>query len=140
MLINVLAIGHRLIYCSDTELVTITPPFGQTCEQYMSTYISYAGGYLTDPEATNSCSFCSVRTTDQFVAGAYNIYYSHHWRDMGIMMSFIVFNVSDSTFSPKIELHPLYLQIVAIFLLTYLFRIRTGSLLPQIFRRSAAAK
>ena len=60
----------------------------------MESYISRAGGYLTNPNATSGCEFCSDRTTDQFLGPSFNIEYSHHWRDFAFMMAFVVFNVS----------------------------------------------
>jgi len=112
------AIGQQLVNCSPVEFVPINPPSGMTCGQYMQPFISFAGGYLTNPEASTSCQFCSVRTTDQFLAAGFNIFYRHHWRNFGFMMAFTVFNIC------------------CIYIFTYLFRIRTGSLLPT-FKRSA---
>lgn len=60
----------------------------------MQNYITNAGGYLTNPDATSGCQFCSVRTTDQFLGPSFNIVYSHHWRNLGFLMAFILFNVS----------------------------------------------
>ncbi|KAF5330227.1 hypothetical protein D9611_010600 [Ephemerocybe angulata] len=110
------ALGQQDINCSAVEFVKITPPSGKTCAEYMNPYISFAGGYLQNPDASADCNFCSTRTTDQFLEASFNIYYSHRWRNVGIMLAFVVFNVS------------------AIYIFTYLFRIRTGSLLPS-FRR-----
>ncbi|KIJ13672.1 hypothetical protein PAXINDRAFT_170181 [Paxillus involutus ATCC 200175] len=50
------AIGRYPINCSSTELVTVQPPLGMTCGAYMGPYMSYAGGYLTNPDATLACS------------------------------------------------------------------------------------
>jgi ATP-binding cassette subfamily G (WHITE) protein 2 (SNQ2) len=88
------AIGKQNINCTPVELVTLTPPSGQTCGSYMQQYISSAGGYLTNPDASSDCKFCSVRTTDQFFGSSFNIEYSKHWRDLGFMMAFVAFNVS----------------------------------------------
>jgi len=60
----------------------------------MQNYISNAGGYLTNPDATSSCQFCSSRTTDQFLGPSFNIQYSHHWRNVGFLAAYILFNVS----------------------------------------------
>jgi ABC-type multidrug transport system permease subunit len=87
------AIGGQQVNCSAIEFVNITPPSGQTCGQYMNPYISSAGGYLTNPDATSACNFCGVRTTDDLMAVNYNIFYSHRWRNSGFMVAFIVFNV-----------------------------------------------
>lgn len=130
------AIGQQLVNCSPVEFVTINPPSGKTCGQYMQAFISSAGGYLANPEASASCRFCSVRSSDQFLAAGFNIFYRHHWRNFGFMIAFIVFNVSshhDSLWKSQIFTP---LQICCTYAFTYLFRIRTGSLLPT-FKRSA---
>ncbi|KAH7882924.1 ABC-2 type transporter-domain-containing protein [Phlebopus sp. FC_14] len=88
------AIGHQPITCSSTELVTLQPPVGMTCSGYMSPFIAHAGGYLTNPDATSSCQYCPFQTTDQFMMATFNIEYSHHWRNFGIMLGVCVFNVS----------------------------------------------
>lgn len=88
------AIGKNNITCKQIELVTLEPPLGQSCGNYMQSYIVRAGGYLTNPDATAGCQFCSSRTTDQFLGPSFNIEYSHHWRNFGFMVAFIMFNVS----------------------------------------------
>ncbi|KAF4618528.1 hypothetical protein D9613_009700 [Agrocybe pediades] len=110
------AIGQQEITCSAVEYVTINPPSGSTCAEYMGPYISFAGGYLTNPDAQEGCRFCSVRTTDQFLEHAFNIFYGNRWRDFGIFVAFCVFNI------------------FLCFFFTYMFRIRKGPLLPS-FRR-----
>lgn len=90
----IIALGRSEISCASVEFVTLTPPSGQTCGQYMQGFISSAGGYLTNPEATDACEFCSMKTADKFLADGFNIFYDHHWRNFGIMMAFFLFNVS----------------------------------------------
>ncbi|KAF9242313.1 ABC-2 type transporter-domain-containing protein [Melanogaster broomeanus] len=114
---SVTVIGNQDINCASTELVTLQPPSGQTCGTYMAPYMSFAGGYLTNPDATASCEFCAFQTTDQYMMLSFNVEYGHHWRNLGILAGVVVFN----TF--------------AIFVLTYLFRIRTGSSLEFIKSR-----
>ncbi|KAH9995929.1 ABC-2 type transporter-domain-containing protein [Russula compacta] len=99
------AVGHSEITCAPIEYVTVQPPSGQTCQQYLSLYIQNLGGYLTNPSATDDCQFCSYRTTDQFLQSNSNIFYSHHWRNFGLVWVYIGFNV------------------FAVFALTYIFRI-----------------
>jgi len=105
------------ITCAPIEYVNLNPPAGQTCGDYMQRYISRAGGYLTNPNATSNCEFCSVRTTDQFLGANFNIRYSHHWRNLGFVLAFIVFNVA------------------CIFIFTFIFRIRTGSIIGSLKKR-----
>jgi len=111
------ALGKQNITCSAVELATLEPPSGLSCGDYMQSYMSRAGGYLTNPDATSACKFCSSRTTDQFLVPGFNIEYSHHWRNFGLLMAYILFNIS------------------CIYLLTYLFRIRTGSLFGSLKKR-----
>lgn len=107
------AIGHQQVQCSAVELVTITPPSGLTCGQYMNRFISVAGGYLTNPDASSSCEFCGIHTTDQLLGRVFDISYNHHWRNVGIMIAFFFFNFA------------------CVYLFTYIFRIRRGKLLPS---------
>lgn len=88
------ALGHQSIECSAIEYVQLNPPAGMTCAQYLNPYISSAGGYLTNPDATSSCNFCSMSSVDTFLASGFNIFYHHHWRNFGFMIAYIVFNVS----------------------------------------------
>ncbi|KAH9171890.1 ABC-2 type transporter-domain-containing protein [Lactarius sanguifluus] len=100
------ALGHSEITCSAVEYVTVSPPSGQTCQQYLSEFISTTGGYLTNPTATDNCQYCSYRTTDEFLQSNSNIFWSHHWRNFGFMWIYIGFNI------------------FAIYAMTYIFRIR----------------
>ncbi|KAF7360014.1 Pleiotropic drug resistance ABC transporter [Mycena venus] len=87
------AIGGKSMQCSAVELVSVNPPDGKTCGQYFASYMSFAGGYLTNADATSGCQFCSTATTDQFLGGAFNILFKNHWRDAGLMCAYIGFNV-----------------------------------------------
>ncbi|KAG1888173.1 ABC-2 type transporter-domain-containing protein [Suillus subluteus] len=104
------AIGGQLINCASSELVQINPPSGLSCATYMDPFISFSGGYVTNPDATSQCLYCPYRTTDQFMYSSFNILYSHHWRNTGIVLGVAVFNVC------------------AVFAFTYIFRIRKGSI------------
>ncbi|KAI6145202.1 ABC-2 type transporter-domain-containing protein [Pisolithus tinctorius] len=106
------AVGNMDINCSTTELVVIQPPSNMTCGDYMTTFISEVGGYLTNSSATSACNYCPYRTTDQYLGSNFNIMYQHRWRDVGVLLGFTGFNT------------------VAIFVLTYLFRLRTKPFWP----------
>ncbi|KLO14358.1 hypothetical protein SCHPADRAFT_826595 [Schizopora paradoxa] len=108
------AVGGKLVNCSPTEFVTIHPPDGQSCGEFMSSYISMAGGYLTNSDATSNCQFCEARTTDEYLLANFNLKYGLHWRDFGIFVAASLFNFS------------------LIFLLFYIFRIRKRSVLRSI--------
>ncbi|KAK7033391.1 pleiotropic drug resistance ABC transporter [Favolaschia claudopus] len=87
------ALGRKELVCSAVELVTVNPPSGQTCGEYFAAYRSFAGGYLTNENATTACQFCSTATTDQLFR-IFSIFYDHHWRDAALMFAYIGFNVA----------------------------------------------
>ncbi|KAJ7815522.1 pleiotropic drug resistance ABC transporter [Mycena olivaceomarginata] len=115
------ALGKHDVTCAAVELLKVDPPSGQTCGTYFAKYISLAGGYLTNSDATSACEFCSTATTDQLLGPSFNIIYSHHWRDAGLMFVYIGFNI------------------MALYALTYFFRIRTTSIFAIFKRRKASA-
>ncbi|CEL55831.1 hypothetical protein RSOLAG1IB_01843 [Rhizoctonia solani AG-1 IB] len=106
LLVN--GIGNMDLTCSPTEIQTIVPPSGQTCSSYMSQYISTAGGYLVNPNASSDCQFCPQSTTDTYLTSL-NMSYSHRWRNVGIMIAFVAFNV------------------FLVYAGTWLFRVRRGN-------------
>ncbi|KAL0959811.1 hypothetical protein HGRIS_011492 [Hohenbuehelia grisea] len=104
------ALGHRAVTCSPLEIVRVDPPLGQTCGQYFKQYIAMAGGYLQNTNATSACGFCAFATTDEFLGLNSNVFYSHRWRNVGLLCVYILFNL------------------FSVYMLTYLFRIRKRSL------------
>ncbi|KAJ7261710.1 ABC-2 type transporter-domain-containing protein [Mycena haematopus] len=114
------ALGKHAVTCATVELLKVNPPSGQKCGDYFAPYISFAGGYLIDPNATSACEFCSTATTDQLLGPSFNIIYSHHWRDAGLMFVYIGFNI------------------IALYALTYFFRIRTTSIFAVLKRRKTS--
>lgn len=88
----VTGLANTRVTCSDIELVTFQPGTGQTCGAYMQEYISAAGGYLADPNATADCQFCAIESTNDFLA-LVSTSYSNRWRDYGILWAFIIANV-----------------------------------------------
>ncbi|KAJ7757814.1 hypothetical protein DFH07DRAFT_958679 [Mycena maculata] len=131
------ALGRHDITCSPVELITMDPPSGQTCGEYLGTYISNAGGYVTNSSAPSCCEFCSTATTGQFLGSNFNIYYSHHWRNAGLLFAYIfcqhiflcLFRRTESEVSR---------QIVGLYALTYLFRIRTISIFTIFKKRKTS--
>lgn len=91
--------GGYDINCAQKELATLEPPSGSTCISYLQSFISRHGGYLVNPDATSGCSFCPVRTTDQWFGPAFNMSYARHWRDLGFFVAYIIFNVGCLTCS-----------------------------------------
>ncbi|KAG0701458.1 ABC-2 type transporter-domain-containing protein [Suillus ampliporus] len=108
------AIGGSTISCSSTELVSVNPPNGLTCSKYMGPFMEFAGGYLTNPNTTEGCQYCPYTTANQYMYSRFNIQYSDHWRNLGIVFGFVAFNI------------------IAIFWFTYFMRIRTVSVFASL--------
>jgi len=99
-------LGHSPITCAPVEYVTVKPPQAQTCQQYLSNFISMAGGYVANPSAKDNCQFCPYATTDEFLQSNSNIFWSHRWRNFGFMWIYIIFDI------------------FVVYAMTYIFRIR----------------
>lgn len=91
------AVANSVVDCSSTELTIFNPPNGQTCGDYMSPFLGFAGGKLWDPEATADCRYCSISDTNRFLT-ALSISYSERWRNFGIVLIYAVFNLSMAVF------------------------------------------
>lgn len=85
-------LANTSVVCAANELLHFNPPSGQTCGAYMTRWISEAGGYLENPNATTDCGFCAISSTNTFLT-AVSSNYSDRWRDFGILWGFIVFNI-----------------------------------------------
>lgn len=86
------AVANSRVECASNELLTFQPLANQTCAQYLDPYIEAFGGYLTNGDATSDCTFCSVSSSNTFLASV-DTSYDDRWRNFGIMWAFIVFNI-----------------------------------------------
>lgn len=89
-------LGQAPAYCSESEFQVFAPANG-TCIEYMQQYISMAGGYLQDGQATDQCQYCRVDSTDQFLVSI-NSNWDTRWRDFGLLWVYVVFNVAAAVF------------------------------------------
>ncbi|KAH8805062.1 ABC transporter CDR4 [Xylogone sp. PMI_703] len=96
---SMLATGVRdtTVICAENELLRFNPPSGQTCGNYMERYIASMGGYLFDSSATSNCSFCSISSTNTFLAGL-SANPDNTWRDFGLLWVYIAFNIFGALF------------------------------------------
>jgi ATP-binding cassette subfamily G (WHITE) protein 2 (PDR) len=90
-------IANAQVVCADIEYLHFNPPAGQTCGQYLDPYINATGGYYLDGNATSDCSFCTLDSTNQFLAQI-NVFYSDRWRNFGLMWVYIAFNAAGAIF------------------------------------------
>lgn len=92
-------LANTSVTCLPREYVLFEPPQGMTCGQYMEPYITQMrmGGYLVDSNATSGCSFCLIAQTNAFLASV-NSFYDQRWRNYGIFICFIAFNIMGAVF------------------------------------------
>jgi ATP-binding cassette subfamily G (WHITE) protein 2 (PDR) len=86
------AIGEAPVQCAANELLTMQAPGSQTCEQYLSAYISASGGFVENPSATGVCRYCPVKDTTQFLETV-GIDFANRWRDYAMMWVYILVNI-----------------------------------------------
>lgn len=83
----------RHVICAASELSRFDPPSGMTCSAYLQTFLSAnPGGSLINPSATIDCQYCSLSSSDEFLARS-SITWAHRWRDYGIGSAYIGFNI-----------------------------------------------
>ncbi|KAI9732526.1 MAG: hypothetical protein M1834_003861 [Cirrosporium novae-zelandiae] len=90
-------LANAPIECSSIEFLTIQPPSGQTCQQYLSDYLSFAGGKLTNGNATSDCQLCSMATTNAYLSEV-DISFDDRYRNVGILFAYIIFNFGGALF------------------------------------------
>jgi ABC-type multidrug transport system permease subunit/ABC-type multidrug transport system ATPase subunit len=74
------------VQCTEGEFAVFNPPNGQTCGEYMSSYLARAPGQLANPEATSDCNVCSFENASDYLKTLYLEDYSYGWRDAGIVV------------------------------------------------------
>ncbi|CAI5758794.1 unnamed protein product [Candida verbasci] len=84
-------LANTNVHCSKYELLSIQPPSGTSCEDYLGQYIKTAGGYFENG-VNGSCQFCQMSGTNAFLDSV-NAVYSERWRNWGIFIAFIAINI-----------------------------------------------
>jgi ABC-type multidrug transport system permease subunit/ABC-type Mn2+/Zn2+ transport system ATPase subunit len=77
------------VKCSDREFGLFDPPEGQTCGEYLSTYLAEGPGassHLENPNATAGCQVCSYTKTEDYLRTLNLNEYYYGWRDAGIVV------------------------------------------------------
>lgn len=86
-------LAGNVIKCSEKELTSIVIPdnMNVTCAEYMAQTLELRGGSITDPTATDVCKYCSIATTDDYLA-TISAPVSEAWRNFGLIFVYIAFN------------------------------------------------
>ncbi|KAJ7610902.1 ABC-2 type transporter-domain-containing protein [Roridomyces roridus] len=81
-----------VIKCNSDEFAVFNPPSGQNCSQWAADFVTAAGGYLDNADATENCRYCTYAVGDEFYTPL-GITYGHRWRDVFIFLAYAGFNV-----------------------------------------------
>lgn len=80
------------VVCKDGEYQVFPAPSGQTCQQWAGAFAEAVGGYINNPDSTGDCQFCQYRSGQAFFVPL-EISFSTRWRDFGIFICYVVFNI-----------------------------------------------
>ncbi|KAJ3938633.1 uncharacterized protein N0V96_011363 [Colletotrichum fioriniae] len=83
--------GSKVV-CTATEIVSVPVPTNMTCGEFLGPFVERAGGYLVDAAARETCGYCRMNTTDDYLE-TFEINYDDRWRNFGLLWVYIVFNV-----------------------------------------------
>ncbi|KAI9172716.1 ABC multidrug transporter atrG [Paramyrothecium foliicola] len=86
-------IANGEITCSEKEILHVRPPSNMSCSDYLGPFIESINGNLLTPDATDSCAFCPMKSTNQFLA-RFNIdWENRHWH-FGLLWVYISANIA----------------------------------------------
>lgn len=91
------AVANVNVTCASNEFLSFTPLANQSCEKFMESYIGQVGGYLKNPDAMDTCEFCTIRDTNTYLA-AVGSHYEDRWRNFGLLWVYVFFNIVAALF------------------------------------------
>lgn len=96
---GMLAVGiaNAPVNCADYEMLKVPAIDGQTCGDYLQSFATRNHGNIANPLSTGVCNYCRVADTNSYLASL-NISYHLRWRNLGIFMAYIAFNMIASGF------------------------------------------
>lgn len=81
------------VVCADNEILQMMVPGNLTCGDFMGPFVDAAGGYLVDRSSTDTCQYCSLASTEEFLA-RFNIDYDDRWWHFGLLWVYVIANVA----------------------------------------------
>lgn len=89
------------VRCRDKEFYQFEPPQNMTCGEYANGWVSKAIGYINNPDAKEGCQYCAFKVGDEFYTSL-SWSFDHRWRNLGILLGFLAFNVVFTVFMIRI--------------------------------------
>lgn len=91
-----LAVANNNVTCADYEYIRFYPPEGENCQSYVGPLLGKSLlGYLGPESTDGECAYCSMSTTNQYLASV-DMSYHYRWRNIGFLFVFISFNIGAS--------------------------------------------
>lgn len=81
-------IANAPVECSDIEVLSVTRPTGETCDEYPSAYQCYARGTIINPNSADKCRFYPLQNTNTYL-DSMGAEYSQRWRNATLMLVYI---------------------------------------------------
>lgn len=85
-------LANTEIVCSGKEILRVNAPSGQTCEDFLGAYETFARGNIMNPNATGECMYCPMKETNDMLAQL-SSNYANRWRNFGLLQVYVVFNI-----------------------------------------------
>ncbi|KAJ3022526.1 hypothetical protein HKX48_005943 [Thoreauomyces humboldtii] len=85
------------VVCTAEDLLRFAAPAGQTCGAYLTTFFTYAPGYLTNPDETGTCNYCPFANGNEYIE-TFSWDFGHRWRNFGIFSCYWAFNIGVCVF------------------------------------------
>lgn len=86
-------IVNKPVVCSNVEILRVTPPHNTSCAAYLGAYQNYTGATITGMDADGACGICPLGSTNSYLESI-GSRYEQRWRNLGIFVAFICFNVA----------------------------------------------
>lgn len=85
--------ANVVVTCASNEFTSFSLLGGQTCGIYLADYISRAGGYLQDADATSDCHSCKIKDTNLHLASI-DSEYVNRLGNPGIMWVYVLVDLA----------------------------------------------
>jgi ABC-type multidrug transport system permease subunit len=77
------------VQCKESEYGLFDPPAGQTCGEYLQGFMSFATGYVNNPNATSDCQYCGYKQGNEYLASMNIFSKMDGWKGILITLLFV---------------------------------------------------
>lgn len=81
---------NEKVVCKKSEYGYFDPPAGQTCGTYLKEFMTYATGYVNNPDATSNCEYCGYSKGSEYLASMNMPKHIDGWKGILITLLFCI--------------------------------------------------